>query len=81
MVTSTNQDTQGDRSYCPRGDTEQLRDLTGRIVVELEFHYVLSMLWRTQRISGSYLPLVACRPMPEMLGWGRFWRCNFSEAL
>jgi len=25
-------------------DTEQLRDLTGRIVVELEFHYALSML-------------------------------------
>ena len=23
----------------------------------------------------------ACRPMPEMLGWGRFWRHNFSEAL
>src|SRR5262245_47623501 len=46
-------------------DTEQLRDLTGRIVVELEFHYALSINFGERRERS-------CRRLPEMLGWGRF---------
>src|SRR5215475_11910546 len=55
-------------------DTEQLRNLTGGIVVELEFHYALSINFGERREPS-------CRRLPEMLGWGRFWRSNFSEAL
>src|SRR5262249_26949220 len=43
-------------------DTEQPRDLTGRIVVELEFHYALSISFGERRKPS-------CRRLPEMWGW------------
>src|SRR5262245_55578957 len=43
-------------------DAELLGDLTGRIVVELEFHYALSISFGERRKPS-------CRRLPEMLGW------------